>query len=336
MSKPIPQFILLTCIFVHLICPALGQGSKRQALLDDELLDVVGISQPNRISENAQEVDRLLRKGANPNAKRKGTPALLCAAYWRYTDSVKLLLKRGARINAQDTDGNTALMFAAMQSDIALAEVLLSQGANASPKNRKGKTARRIAQEQRDNVMIALLNMYRSRSAGRALKRPPPFVYVPGFAHVLGLQIGVDPIGKVEQRIGTGRIAIGCHPNSRRIWRSKETGWTIQTDGFNYGDDHTPIPDVISFLRSSKEKQIPVLSTPPQWMGFWGKLVPGMKKAAVVRSLKQTGFKFRAEGNTLTWSENGYATDGADTYRKWTVRLPFINGRLDGIVIGCE
>jgi len=50
---------------------------------------------------------------ANVNAKDKdGTDALMSASVRGHKDIVELLLKNGAQVNSQNSDGHTALMFA--------------------------------------------------------------------------------------------------------------------------------------------------------------------------------------------------------------------------------
>ena len=44
------------------------------------------------------------------NAEVQGTPALITAANYGYTDIVRLLLEKGADVNARGNDGQTALM----------------------------------------------------------------------------------------------------------------------------------------------------------------------------------------------------------------------------------
>jgi ankyrin repeat protein len=55
---------------------------------------------------------------------------------------MKLLLKEGgAKIDEKDNEGNTALLFAAMNGKLETAKWLLEHGASLQEKNEQGKTA---------------------------------------------------------------------------------------------------------------------------------------------------------------------------------------------------
>ncbi len=53
----------------------------------------------------------------------------------------QLLLERGAQVNVQNKNGNTALIFAVIQPDKKLCRLLLEHGANVNAKNIDGSTA---------------------------------------------------------------------------------------------------------------------------------------------------------------------------------------------------
>ncbi len=84
---------------------------------------------------DAASVRRLLERGADPNARAGGTPALMAAVLYAGADCVKLLLDRGADPNATNTAGATALMWAV--PDLAKSRLLIASGAdvNARSKN---------------------------------------------------------------------------------------------------------------------------------------------------------------------------------------------------------
>lgn len=111
-----------------------------------------------RISEerpNAPAIVRmLLEHGANIEARSgayafQRTPLLSAVrkGMWGQTDLIwraeitKILLAKGADANAQDSDGNTALMGAALNKDEPIARLLLEANANPFIRNKQGKTA---------------------------------------------------------------------------------------------------------------------------------------------------------------------------------------------------
>ncbi len=106
-----------------------------------------------------ETIAQLLRAGADARVcDAKGrTPLFPCQFYnGRDTKAVRLLMQRGVRINAQDNEGNTALMMAVTKDSYGV-QALLDAGADPNIKNKAGKTALQIAQEKKDDDIIKLL-----------------------------------------------------------------------------------------------------------------------------------------------------------------------------------
>ena len=80
---------------------------------------------------DAPMIDALLKAGADAKSvKANGTTALMMAASSGSPDAVKILLDRGADINAKESaHGQTALMFAAALNRTAVVKLLASRGA---------------------------------------------------------------------------------------------------------------------------------------------------------------------------------------------------------------
>jgi uncharacterized protein len=80
-----------------------------------------------------QGIQRLLREGANVNAKNKdGTPVVVWAAANGDGHVVKMLLEKGARVDAKDKHGWTSLMWAASNDDTEMVDLLKIHGAKAN------------------------------------------------------------------------------------------------------------------------------------------------------------------------------------------------------------
>lgn len=118
----------------------------------------------------------LLALGANVNdVDDDGTPALHWAVYAERPDEihiyrtpggphdtqfrphkdaplVKLLLAKGAKREARDAEGNTALHQAALMDSAAAAKVLLAAGAKRNVKNAEGKTPYELAKDRENSV----------------------------------------------------------------------------------------------------------------------------------------------------------------------------------------
>jgi len=135
-------------------------------------------------------VEMLLAKGADVNVEDdEGHTALMLAAKKRYQDIVrmleiaavkqlplgshdtkfmeavqhgdrdivKLLLKKGADVNAADKFGKTALMMASEKGYKEIMEMLLAKGADVNAKGKPGKTALMIATENGYEQVVKLL-----------------------------------------------------------------------------------------------------------------------------------------------------------------------------------
>ena len=94
---------------------------------------------------SVQAAQMLLDSGADinaPTARQGETPLMLaCGLNGSGTTTgqgskiacVRLLLKRGANVNAATKDGQTALRFAANLGSVEIARMLLAQGADVTP-----------------------------------------------------------------------------------------------------------------------------------------------------------------------------------------------------------
>lgn len=91
----------------------------------------------------------LVRQGADTEiVGRYRRTALLAAAICReeqFQEVIKLLIRSGANIDAQDDDGDTALHAAAQAGDLDMVRLLISKKARVSVKNDSGKSALDLA-----------------------------------------------------------------------------------------------------------------------------------------------------------------------------------------------
>src|SRR5262245_41742365 len=107
----------------------------------------------------ADEVARLLDKGADVNARFSGNPPLFRAAYDGDTEGhqkvVKVLLARGAELDARNSCNCTALMGAANRGNLKMAQLLLSSGADPDLRG-SGHDALEWAMTSHNRDVIAL------------------------------------------------------------------------------------------------------------------------------------------------------------------------------------
>jgi ankyrin repeat protein len=101
----------------------------------------------------------LINSGGNVNGEYGGT-ALMMAAYSGSLDVVQLLLSHGANVNAVNSDGETALHYAARagQQPVEIFRALLQQGADVNVRDHDGTTAlMKVIQKERPELALLLL-----------------------------------------------------------------------------------------------------------------------------------------------------------------------------------
>ena len=87
-------------------------------------------------------VKLLLEKGAEVDAANwQGRTLLMAAAKEGHPEIAELLLEKGADVNAEDNTGRPALMYATEAGDSKTIGLLIAKGADANAKNRYGETA---------------------------------------------------------------------------------------------------------------------------------------------------------------------------------------------------
>jgi hypothetical protein len=99
--------------------------------------------------------------GANPSLvekRRKGRISpLYWAVMWGQIDIVKLLIAKGADVNAKDEYGGTPLHQAAWHGFADIADLLISKGGNVNATNVLGASPLKLAQQLRQTNVVQIL-----------------------------------------------------------------------------------------------------------------------------------------------------------------------------------
>ena len=119
-----------------------------------------------------------LAQGASPNGALRGRSALQDAAAFGDLEMVRMLVDKGADIQAADARGYTALMRAVLSYEPGagkVVEYLLSLGARTDPKNETGETALSLAGRfGATTPIVGFLLRAGAPEATTAMRVPPP------------------------------------------------------------------------------------------------------------------------------------------------------------------
>ena len=155
-----------------------------------------------------------LAQGASPNGAFRRRSALQDAAAFGSVEMVRLLVEKGADVQAADSRGYTALMRAAISYEPGAAKVveyLLAKGADTRPKNETGDTALSFALRFGETPIVAMLRAAGAPEAKTAIRVPPPLAENTVRDAVLRslplLQRIGEPVFKFQK-------CISCHNNS--------------------------------------------------------------------------------------------------------------------------
>lgn len=109
---------------------------------------------------NIERVKELVKKGANVNFRNsQGETALIWAAKEEQTGMALILIALKASLNAQDAEGNTALINASNKGNIEIARALIDADADITIENKAGDKAFNIAMKKSLPELVGLFEM---------------------------------------------------------------------------------------------------------------------------------------------------------------------------------
>jgi hypothetical protein len=165
--------------------------------------------------EAARAAEALIRAGADVNAKDEMGWSVLAKVALNSPSLalLKLLLKKGARVNDASDLGVTPLMAAVKRDDgnVAFAKALLDKGADSEARTHNGEKALDLAREDGSQEIVRLLEAAAPR---RVFWR---FRYLPAAA-VLLLSLGAAFVAGVT----TGNPRILSVPSTGGVWEAEE------------------------------------------------------------------------------------------------------------------
>ena len=106
---------------------------------------------------NSELVQLLLELGADPNYPKTVTPSLTAAVQSGSMECVQALIQAGAEINVRDEEGSTPLIDASACGQVAIVQELLSNEANPKLKDSDGNSAVFYAADRGHQEVLELL-----------------------------------------------------------------------------------------------------------------------------------------------------------------------------------
>jgi ankyrin repeat protein len=153
---------------VEMIIMLLGRGATLNDLEKSDLGEGSAAFLVSVIRGDTNLASFLLERGAGVETRfagrvaPQGSTPLMCAAWWGFPEMVKLLLRHGASLEERDSEGLTALMYAAAAKDrgnTEVLEILLAAGADANARTPLGESA------------LSLVEFYGKQRAAEVLQK---------------------------------------------------------------------------------------------------------------------------------------------------------------------
>ncbi|XP_019736001.1 M-phase phosphoprotein 8 isoform X2 [Hippocampus comes] len=141
----------------------LALNSKEEYNLDQE--DVSGMSLSMLAAAGGQDdiLRLLIRKGVRVNSRQhNGTTALMHAAEKNFVTTVAILLEAGSYVNAQTKIGETALMKACKRGNADIVRLLLEKGADCNIQSKHKTTALYLAKQNNYLAVCDLISNHTS------------------------------------------------------------------------------------------------------------------------------------------------------------------------------
>ena len=118
-------------------------SGERSVTAADPIAEQIGAALRNAQKKSFRRILRRNRQSVNAKGRSGWTRLMYAAIYTSDPQDLQLLLERGARLNEQNDDGATALMYAV--DDPVKTRLLLEKGADPNLRSRQGRTALLIA-----------------------------------------------------------------------------------------------------------------------------------------------------------------------------------------------
>jgi uncharacterized protein len=185
--------------------------------------------------DQVQEVQKLLRRGIDPNSpNEKGVPALLVALQsGSFKTAILLAQEPQTRVEVSNPNNESALMMAAINNQLEVATVLIERGAEV---NRKGWTPLHYAATRGHIAMMRLLLENSAYIDAESPNGTTPLMmaayYAPPLAVKLLLEEGADPTLRNQAKASALDMALANERKQSAYYlRAFIEAWEIKEAG---------------------------------------------------------------------------------------------------------
>jgi hypothetical protein len=184
---------------------------------------------------------------------------------------------------------------------------------------------------------------------------------IPEISRLAGIQLGYSTQEDVDARWGEGKVVLGGHPNSGRLWRVKGTPWLIYTDAFEYSErglvvhslqlkdidtisvpDPLPPGDGVKVTKTDVWADVEHPGDPPyaklssKEFAWLGGLAVGMSRTKAKEFLNQYPQTFKETDDGFSFEANGSHQLVTAKFTTWTASLTFSKDVLSQLDIDAQ
>ena len=150
MNRRLPTFLRALAIALTLVLGA-AEARAQLSLPDTEFLEDIKNGRREKVANS-------LVRGQSPNTSNsQGQTALMFAALGGHVDIIELLIQNKGNLRLKDREGRTALFWAAGNNQADATELLLKIGAPVNDIDRQGTTALMIAARRGYEEVVRVL-----------------------------------------------------------------------------------------------------------------------------------------------------------------------------------
>ena len=160
---------------------------------------------------------------------------------------------------------------------------------------------------------------------------------IPDIAKLAGAAVGYSTQEDLAGRWGEGKVIIGGHPNSGRLWRIQGTAWVLSTDGFLYSDRGLVVDSLQLRVEPERAADAPVARSSKDDFLWLGGVQLGMTRNAAEQFLKSKSLSAAEANQELIVRAVGHHALVNSTLGDWVVKLSFKTNVLTQLSIeACE